>query len=128
MSMESHRNTNEESQSLWALVVPPSIWFAYFLCSYAFGALWCGGPAGRSFAPVRFGLAALSLPVLAVIGLAARDGWRRHSHSGSPPPHDKDTPEDRHQFLGFATLLLALLSAVATVYVALGIVVTRRCF
>jgi len=32
--------------------------------------------------------------------------------------HDLDTPEDRHRFLGFATLLLSGLSAVAVLYAA----------
>jgi hypothetical protein len=34
-------------------------------------------------------------------------------------PHDDDTPEDRRSFMGFATLLLCGLSAVAVVFVAL---------
>jgi len=42
-------------------------------------------------------------------------------------PHDADTPEDRHRFLGFATLLLSGLSAVAVIYTALVVVVFRSC-
>jgi hypothetical protein len=34
--------------------------------------------------------------------------------------HDLDSPEDRHRFLGFATLLLSGLSAVAVAYAALA--------
>jgi len=43
-------------------------------------------------------------------------------------PHDDDTPEDRHRFLGFATLLLSALSAVAVLYAGLVAVFIRSCY
>jgi hypothetical protein len=45
----------------------------------------------------------------------------------SKPPHDDDTPEDRHRFLGWATFLLSILSAIAVCYSALAAVFLRSC-
>ena len=42
-------------------------------------------------------------------------------------PHDFDTPGDRHRFLGFATVLLAGLSAVATLFAALVVLYFKDC-
>ena len=42
------------------------------------------------------------------------------SHGNATLPHDDDTPEDRHRFLGFAALLLSALSAVAVIYAGPG--------
>jgi hypothetical protein len=68
------------------------------------------------------------------------EGFRRHSYSGTSGPstslgaggteattHDLDTPEDRHRFLGFATLLLSGLSAVAVLYAALAAMYFDTC-
>jgi hypothetical protein len=43
------------------------------------------------------------------------------------PSHHKDTPEDRHRFLGLATLLLAVLSAVSILYTAVAVARLRGC-
>jgi hypothetical protein len=42
-------------------------------------------------------------------------------------PHDHDTPADRHRFLGFATFLLGLLSALATIFTALVAIFFQDC-
>jgi hypothetical protein len=42
-------------------------------------------------------------------------------------PHDFDTPGDRHRFLGFATVLLAGLSAVATLFAAVVVLYFEDC-
>ena len=41
--------------------------------------------------------------------------------------HDLDSPEDRHRFLGFATLLLSGLSGVAVLYAALAAMYFDTC-
>jgi len=119
--------TREEAQSLWLLVISPSLWAAYFLASYAAAAVWCGAPEAHEFGILRWAIAGVALPVLIGIGMTGRVGWRRHVYGKGELPHDDDTPEDRHRFLGYATLLLSLLSAVATVYVALAAALTRSC-
>ena len=42
-------------------------------------------------------------------------------------PHDDDTPEDRHRFIGFSTFLLSGLSAVAVVYTGLAALLIETC-
>jgi hypothetical protein len=64
---------------------------------------------------------------LAGIGFIGWQGYRRHTHGTANLPHDFDTPEDRHRFLGYATLLLSGLSAVGVVYAALAAVFMESC-
>jgi hypothetical protein len=54
-------------------------------------------------------------------------GYRAHSYGAADAPHDDDTPEGRHRFMGFATLLLSGLSAVAVLYAALVPVFVETC-
>ena len=54
-------------------------------------------------------------------------GYRAHSYGTGELPHDDDTPEDRHRFMGFATLLISGLSAVAVIYVALVVAFIETC-
>jgi hypothetical protein len=67
---------------------------------------------------VRVMIAIYTAVALIGIGLNGWAGWRRHTFGSSTLPHDYDSPEDRHRFLGFATFLLAVLSAIATIFVA----------
>jgi hypothetical protein len=110
----------ENSGFLVLLAVPPTIWMAHFLVSYVTAAVWCARFAGDadSTDPVRVAIGWYTAVALVAIGLAGWSGFRRHRYPGGEVPHDSDSPEDRHRFLGFATLLLAGLSAVVTVFVA----------
>jgi hypothetical protein len=114
---------------LWVLAAPPSIWAAHFLLSYATGSVWCAkfaGPGG-SLAFVRGAIAVYTAVALAAVAVLGGRGYRQHRHESSEPPHDDDTPESRTAFVGFATLLLSGLSAIAIVYSALVAVVLRTC-
>jgi hypothetical protein len=113
--------THESRQSLWHLTVAPGTWALHFLACYVTAAIWCERFAGREggLGWVRGAIGVGTLIALAVIALTARSGWKRHTLGEATLPHDFDTPEDRHRFLGFATFLLAVLSAVATVFTAL---------
>ena len=119
----------EKNESLWTLTVSPGIWAAHFLLSYVTAAVWCAKLAGRdgSLAGARLAIAAYTVLALIGIGVTGWRGYGRHGFGGSTTPHDLDTPEDRHGFLGFATLLLSCLSAVATVYVALAALFVETC-
>ena len=127
--MNTANDISEQRQSLWALTAGPAIWTAHFLLSYATAAIWCGMFIGRdgSLGNIRLAIAAYTVVALIAIGIVARFGYRRHRLANEAVPHDEDTPEDRHRFLGFATLLLSGLSAVATVYGALAVVFIRSC-
>ena len=119
------------------LTIAPTIWAAHLLLSYVTGAIWCAkfaGPAG-SLGSVRTAVAwytAIALTGIAAVGI---EGYRRHRYSSAGParggaeatPHDLDSPEDRHRFLGFATLLLASLSAVAVSYAAMAAAFFETC-
>jgi hypothetical protein len=122
MNPEDQDVIHESRQNLWLLTVAPCIWAAHFLASYIGASIWCGKMTGwnGSIEPVRFAIIGFALVALAGIGFTGWRGWLKHSHGSQPPPHDQDTPEDRHRFLGWATVLLSALSAVATIYVTLS--------
>jgi hypothetical protein len=119
----------EKRESLWMLTISPVIWSLHFLLSYVTAAIWCEKLAGRdgSLWDVRVAIAVFTVVALIGIGITGWIGFRRHSYGDAETPHDFDSPEDRHRFLGFATLLLSALSAVATLYVALAAVFIETC-
>lgn len=119
----------EQKESLWLLIVSPTIWAAHFMLSYITAAVWCAKQATRagSIAPVRWAIATYTLLALVGIVLNGWGGWRRHRLGREPVPHHEDTPGDRHRFLGFATLLLAGLSVTATALAALVVFYFEDC-
>ena len=119
----------EKRESLWRLALSPMIWAAHFLLSYITAAIWCAkyaAPQGM-LGPVRWAI--LGYTVVALLGIAAngRSGLQRHQRGTESAPHDYDTPGDRHGFLGYATVLLSALSAVAVVFAALVAVFFEDC-
>ena len=119
----------EEEQSLWWLTVSPTIWAAHFLGSYLTAAIWCAKVAepGGSLQTVRVAIAIYTALALVAISVVGWIGYRKHKYGVATLPHDFDTPQDRHRFLGFATLLLSGLSGVATIFVALVVVFLGNC-
>lgn len=121
--------TSEKHQSLWLLTASPTIWAVHFLLSYITASIWCAkfvGPGG-SLMTVRIVIAIYSTVALAGIGIVGGIGFRRHRLGAAELPHDADTPEDRHRFLGFAAVLLSALSGVAVLYAAFVILFFGRC-
>jgi hypothetical protein len=126
----AHPELAERNRSLWVLAASPLVWAGHLLIAYAVAAVWCAKfAAGRetTLAPVRLAIALLTAVSLAAIAIIGWRGWRRHRLQETPPPHDADTPESRHCFLGFATFLLSALSAVAVLYQALAALFIRSC-
>ena len=123
--------------SLWLLTVAPTIWAAHLLLSYVTAAIWCAKFAGPAAALGDVRTAVLWYTVVALVGITVVgiEGFRRHRYPGpghrsggaETSTHDLDTPADRHRFLGFATLLLAGLSAVAVAYAALAATFFETC-
>ncbi len=128
--MNPAHEVHESRQSLWLLTTSPAIWGAHFLLSYITASIWCAKVAdpNNSFGSVRAAIVVYTVVALAGIGIIGWIGYRRHSYGASSAPHDDDTPEDRHRFLGFSTLLLSALSAVAVVYAALVVVFFKDCY
>jgi len=120
----------ETDESLWLLTASPVIWAGHLLLCYGTGAIWCAKIVGASgsLATTRVAIFFYTLAALAGIGIIGWIGYRRHSFGSAAVPHDDDTPEDRHRFLGFATFLLSALSAVAVIYAALVAVFIRSCY
>ena len=119
----------ERKESLWPLVAGPAIWAVRFVVVYAFSAVWCARFATDegSFAVARavhLVTAAIALAALAVLGWR---GHRRHRRDVGAGPHARDDDAARHRFLGYATLLLALLSGLAVVYEVLVVAYVGSC-
>ncbi len=125
----THHEVAEERQSLWLLVLSPSIWAVHFLASYAGAAVWCStiDDRAQSVDAMRLWIVLFGLVALLCIGIIARIGWRKYKFEGGDPPFDKDTAEDRHRFLGAATVLLSGVSAIATIYSCLSMLFIRNC-
>jgi heme/copper-type cytochrome/quinol oxidase subunit 2 len=126
---EQMQETHESNQTLWLLAAAPAIWAGHFLLSYITASIWCAKYAGAagSLLSARVLIAIYTAIAIVGIGIIFLIGYRRRSHEGETGPTDKDSPEARHRFLGLATLLLAGLSAVATIYVALAAVFIATC-
>ena len=116
----------EKHASLWILTIAPSTWGLHFLLSYGTAAVFCA-KVGGSLEPVRLAIAVYTAVALGGIAMVLLHGYRKHTFGKSALPHDFDTAEDRHRFLGFATVLLSVLSAVATIYVSLTVLFIETC-
>jgi hypothetical protein len=122
--------------SLWLLTIAPTIWAIHLLLSYVTGAVWCAkfaGPDG-TLGDVQTAVAWYTGLALLGITIVGVEGYRRHRYPSEAgkggteaTTHDLDTSEDRHRFLGFATLLLAGLSAVAVIYAAMAAAFFEAC-
>ena len=121
--------TAESRQRLWIVPGPLVVWATHFMLCYVTAALWCGKVVGRlgPLSTARGASAVYTVAALAAIAGIAWLGYRAQALGSDSPPHDADSPEDRHRFLGFATLLIAGLSAVATIYSALAAHFIRTC-
>jgi hypothetical protein len=119
----------ERNLELWMLAASPATWALHFMACYLTAAIWCAkvGRTATTQLPLSTAIAWYTAIALLVIALIAVRGWRRHRLGEAQPPHDDDTPEDRHRFLGFATFLLSALSAIAVCYSALAAVFLRSC-
>jgi hypothetical protein len=132
MKRSSVAPPTSDHYSLWLLTLAPTIWAAHLLLCYVTAAIWCAkvAPVGGSLGSVQPAIIWYTAVSLIAIALIGREGFRRHSAGASrhapakwdteTTTHDLDTVTDRHRFVGFATLLLAGLSAVGVVYAALA--------
>ena len=119
----------EHRESVWMLTVSPTIWALHFGACYITAAVRCAKvpSALEPLGGVRTAVAAFTGLALGGIFVTGWIGYRAHSYGTAAPPHDDDTPEDRHRFMGYATLLLSGLSAVAVIYAALVVVFIGTC-
>jgi hypothetical protein len=120
---------DEKRTSLWVLPASPALWAAHFLLCYVTAAIWCAkvAPPGGSLWTVRIAIGVYTLVAIGGVAWFGYVGWRAHRFGSGSPPHDEGSPEDRHRFMGFATLLLSGLSAIAIVYAALVVAFIGSC-
>lgn len=115
-----------DTANMWTLITPPTVWALHFLFCYVASAIVCA-KAPALLPELRLAIAAATALAL---GLIAAAGVQAHRHWGfgdDLPPHDEATDEDRQHFLGFATLLLVGLSAVAVIFGALPALLVAEC-
>jgi len=127
--MTARNETLHGRDHLLFLCAGPATWFAHFMLCYVTAAVWCAksATAGAPLGGARVAIAIYTVIALFITAVIAWRAWRQHRFGHASLPHDDDTPEDRHRFLGFATLLLSGLSFVAIVYVALAAVFIGDC-
>lgn len=116
-------------QNLWTLIMGPVVWAIHFLIAYPTAAIMCARVTPQTgIEPARIVIAVVTVLALAIITATGISGWR---HSGgvvtSDDPLDDDTDGSRQRFLANATLLLAGLSFVGVVYVALPALIFESC-
>lgn len=107
--------------NLWTLISAPIVWAVHLLFSYVVAAISCA-KTDSLFDPIDTARIAIAAATFIALVLIAGNGWRvwREWHRADPQlPHDRSTPDQRERLLEFATLLLAALSFVAVVFVAL---------
>lgn len=122
--MNDTADTTLPERTFYLVMLPmgPTIWAAHFFATYIIATVWCAPVLGpnASLAGAHIIIAGLTVAALAGIAIVGWSGYRRQGYGSETAPHDDDTPEDRHRFLGLATMLLAGLSAVATIYVGIS--------
>jgi hypothetical protein len=116
----------ERNAHLWVLAASPGIWAAHFALSYATAAVWCAKApdADAPLLPVRIAIGCYTAAGLVAVGIVGALALRRHLEA---PRSHGDTPGDRHRFLGFATVLLSGLSAIAILFETLVAVFVETC-
>jgi hypothetical protein len=137
MRVSPELSRTPDKGSLWLLTVAPTIWAAHLLLCYVTAAIWCAkavGP-GAPLNGIRSTITWYTVVALVGIVVIGWEGLRRHSYPSATSAgdgteattHDLDSPEDRHRFLGFATLLLSSLSGVAVLYAAFAATLFDTC-
>lgn len=119
----------EHEESLWVLIVGPTIWAVHFLLCYLTAAIWCAKVAGTtdSVSGARIAISIYTVVALIGIGIAMIDAYRRHEFGEATLPHDYATAADRHRFLGFAAFLLSGLSFISTLFVGIVVYFIDKC-
>jgi hypothetical protein len=122
MKLRPASQATSDHYSLWLLTIAPTIWAAHLLFCYLTAAIWCAKfvPFSGALGGIRHVIVWATVVALIGIIVVGWIGLRRHRHGTEATTHDLDTEEDRYRFLGFATLLLSVLSAVGVSYAALA--------
>ncbi len=127
---EDPKEFAEEAESLWRIAFGPLFWVAHFVICYAATTLVCTKLTDieGAMAWLRLGIAGLTILTLAGIALIGWRAWQQWDYLNDYDyVHDLAIEEHRHEFLGHASFLLALISFVGVVYVALPALFIGSC-
>ena len=120
----------EEQASLVRITFGPLVWAVHFVLSYAGTAVFCAklDAPQEAIQALRWGIAAATLLALGVIAWLGWHSWRQWRAGNEDIWEDPAaTSEDRHQFLGHAALLLAVISFIGVVYTSLPALLSASC-
>jgi hypothetical protein len=120
---------HQTRDTLWTLIATPTIWALHFLLCYVIAAVDCA-PNNRVFDTIeatRLAIALLTATALAFIALVGLRAFREWRANEGKFPHSEDTAEDRERFMEFSSVLLAALSFVSVVFVAMPALVILDC-
>lgn len=127
---EEEREFAEEADTLWELVLGPTVWALHFLGAYIGAAIMCAKlPGEPALMPYRL---AVAIGTAAALALIAFLGWRAWQ-AWDPLSGDIDdslagfADEDRHAFLGQAALLLCGVSFIGVIYTSLPVLILASC-
>jgi hypothetical protein len=122
----------EESDSLWRIALGPLIWAIHFVLTYAGAAIVCEKLVGEQAWAMPFlqlSIAGISVLALALIAWIGWRSWRQWDYLDDYDyEHDRSVEEDRHEFLGHAAFLLAVVSFISVIYVALPAIFVAECY
>ena len=131
---EDREEFDAETPSLFRIAIAPTIWAFHFVLAYAGAAVACAklGAGGETVDGLRLGIAVLTLAALAGIvwtGWAAFRQWNVHAARDARQVAVDlvEEEEGRHEFLGHAALLLAVISFIGVVYTALPAMLIGSC-
>lgn len=120
----------EERDSIWRLAFGPLIWVAHFVLTYGGTSVACFKLHHFDWSVVflRASIGAITVLALVGIGIVAWRSWRRWDYLDDYDyEHERAVEEDRHEFLGHAAFLLAVLSGIGVIYVALPAAFMSTC-
>jgi len=116
----SRRPQPHAPDRLWVPLLAPIIWSTHFTISYIWVALACGRFAARAAGSLDDALIVLTVIALVPIGVLFMRGFRQLGYQLPDQPNDDGTPEDRTKFMSYMTILLAGMSAIATLFVGVA--------
>ncbi|MBT55267.1 MAG: hypothetical protein CMF72_17945 [Mameliella sp.] len=120
------REFRDEALSLWRITFGPVIWATHFVACYGLTSLICA--TDGQVDELRLGIGIGTLVALVGIAWLGWQAWRQwdvlHNRDWE---NDSGTSQDRHQFLGHAAFLLAIISFIGVSYVSLPALLIGTC-
>ncbi|MGQ0698344.1 MAG: hypothetical protein ACT4PZ_08890 [Panacagrimonas sp.] len=114
-------NAKPSVGSLWLLILAPTVWAVQFLAVYVIAAIHCAKSETAAMTGTRAvmaGIAALAMLLIVVHGVRSLAISRRR---------ESGTVAERQRFIAFAGFLLAIVSAIATLFGTLPILMMHTC-